>query len=349
MTTVCVVSARRATSMLAQHCAEDFEVSIADATGAQMLAPLLDPSNSKTSADLAVFVALNFRDMEDLLASTALTANTTAVGYVFGAYPRAVARRRNPIAQWRSDLRRKAYTRLERLYLGISDGTTVIADRLGVPVSYLPMAANVLGVAAEPLSRSSERPIAVSAFGRQHVPTMQALADRFNRNGSRKLLYATNFMHTKGAADAARYRAMFWQILKLSRLSLAFDQVLAPNPGGGELSYVGPRWFESLAAGAVIAGWAPKSSDVGHLLDWTDSTIELPENPEGSVELVLELLDDMERLERASARNLSEMNRRHDWRHRLRDILKDLKLSETDRLSEQLGYLADRSVALRTG
>ena len=196
MSTICVVSARRASNMLAQYCAQDFEDAIKDATDAEVLTPLLSSLDAKVSAKLAVFVALNFQDMEDLLASADIAANTVAVGYVFGAYPKGFVPGRNPVAEWRNARRRKLYSRLERLYLGIADGVTFISGRVGCPVSYLPMAANVIGAAAVPYGPSTPRPIAVSAFGRQHSETLRQLADHFNKNNSRDMLYATNFLHT---------------------------------------------------------------------------------------------------------------------------------------------------------
>lgn len=347
MTSVCVVSARRTTSTLAQQCAQDFEDAIIESTGARLLTPFLNENRSIGDADLVIFVALTFRDMEDLLIQTDLASGVHAVGYIFGAYPSAVGPRRNPVKRWRDNSRYRRYARLHRLYLGIGDGTEEISNRLGIATDYLPMAANVLGVGAQPFTPENDRPITISAFGRQHVPTMSALADHLNARDSEHLLYATNFVHTRGPADAVRYRSMFWQILRQSKISLAFDQISAPNPGGAQLSYVGPRWFESLAAGTVVLGWAPRSKDVGQLLDWTDSTIELADDPEASVTFVTNLLKDEERLQKASARNLSEMNRCHDWRHRLRWIMRDIGIAEPKQLGDQLEQLSAKAIALQ--
>ena len=340
---IAVVSARRDPGAVPQQCAQDFETAIVNSTGADLLAPLQNTQQRHTNADLVVFAALNFRDLEDIILATQVSDAAKVVGYVFGAYPQAFLPVRNPISKWRNTQRLKAYKKLDKLFIGVEVGAEEISKAVDMPAIYLPMAADVLRVAATPFGPDAERPIAVSAFGRQHLPTKTAIADRLNQSDSRDVLYATNFMRTNGAHDVTRYRAMFWQMLRLSRLSLAFDQVMAPNPGGAHLSYVGPRWFESLAAGTVVAGWAPRGDDVPVLLDWEDSTIELPQNPEESADFVMELLSDPTRLQKASARNLHHMNKRHDWRHRLKVILDELNLQHPDALSAQLKTLSERA------
>ena len=79
------------------------------------------------------------------------------------------------------------------------------------------------------------------------------------------------------------------------------------------------------------------------LLDWPNATIDLPEDPDASVEAIQGILTDGDFIREVSARNLVEMNKRHDWRHRLATILANDGFALPALLSEQLEILAERS------
>ena len=345
MTELAVVSGRGIHHNLADFCAWDFEDAIVADCGAALHVPAATDRALRCEAQVVFVVAISFAQMIDLLARVDLPAEAQVVGYVFGAYGHETQPGATPLARWQRQRARRPLRKLTRLYGGIEDHIDLIAGRLDLDTRYLPMAANVLAVGARPPSDPQDRPISVTSFGRQHLPTAQALSEAFNRAGSDRLFYATNFLHTSGVADGPSYRAMFWQILRQSRVALAFDQRYAPNAGGAHLSYLGPRWFESLAAGAVVAGRHPATPDRQRLLDWPDALIDLPEDPADSVGLLHDLTGDFDRLRAISARNLSEMSRRHDWGHRLAVIFDDLGMAPPDGLRARLAILDKRAEA----
>ena len=172
------------------------------------------------------------------------------------------------------------------------------------------------------------------------------LSDSFNRPESDRLFYSTNFIRSTELIDWRRYRATFWQILRQSKLSMAYDQLYYNPSGTNEIAYVGPRWFEGLAAGTVVVGKAPQTPDVPRLLDWEDATIDLPDDAEPAVQAICDLLDDGPRVEAAICRNLVNMNLKHDWRHRAAAMLAVLGLAVPGKLTDQIGELKDRAAAL---
>jgi hypothetical protein len=347
MTKIAVVSGRAYSFLLAEYCARDFEDAITDATEAELICPTPEGKEKlQCNADIAIVVGITFDRMAELLQSTEFSSGCKVLAYVFGAYEFLTKKPRNPVNIWRKRNWFGSFAKVDCLYLGFDVWVDEIANNLDVKAVYVPMAANVMAVNASPF-KGEDRPIAVAAFGRQHGPIVSALSDAFNHHGSSDFLYNPNFLVTRGARDFKRYRDMFWQALRQSKMSLAFDHYAAPNVSGARCSYVGPRWFESLAAGTVVAGIAPPTADRDVLLDWPEATIELPEDPDASVEAMSRMLRDTDFLKEVSTRNLMEMNRRHDWRHRLAEILAENDVELPPRLVSQLDLLADRARALK--
>jgi hypothetical protein len=345
-----VLSGRSAVSHLADACAHDFEDAIVDGTSADLHVPGGDRSSLQPRYDLMIVCGISFSSVIDLVerveAEGPLPPAGKRIAYVFGAYGRDVRRGRNPLRRLFRD-KRNRFRMFDRVYLGIPYDAEEIAAALDVPTRYLPMAANVMAVQARPFASRADRPIAVNAFGRQHDGIMNAICDRLNRPGTGELVYRTNLLDGSRAHDLPRYRDMFWQLLRMSRVSMAFDHFFANPLGHAQHSYVGPRWFEALAAGTVVAGRGPDTDEARALLNWPGALVELDSDPEVAADEMAGLLADEDRIRTMSRRNLAEMHARHDWRHRLADLLEVEGLQVPAPLAAQLETLDREAVALR--
>lgn len=346
-----VLSARSTISHVAAACAHDFEDAIVDGAGADLYVPGGDRASLQPKYDLMIVCGISFNSVLDLVervqAEGSLPPADKRIAYVFGAYGKVVRPGRNPLRRLFSD--RKAKFRIfDRVYLGIPYDAEEIADALNVPTRYLPMAANVMAVQAQPFVSRADRPISINAFGRQHDGIMNAICDRLNRPGTGELVYRTNFLDGSRAYDLPRYRDMFWQLLRMSRVSMAFDHFFANPSGHAQHSYVGPRWFEALAAGTIVAGRGPDTDEARALLDWPGALVELNSDPEAATEEIAGLLSDEDQIRAISRRNLAEMHAHHDWRHRLYDLLREEGFPVLPRLNAQLAALERKSSALRT-
>ncbi len=344
-----VVSGRAPDAKLADACAHDFEDAIIDALGADILLPGASSAPSADPYDLVITCGITFDDLREnirLIRKLVPKAGRT-IGYLFGAYGVRIEKKgfglRRHIHDWRKEFRL-----LDRLYLGIAPDADQISADLGVPTRYLPMAANVLAVQARPFANDTPRAIDVNAFGRQHKPILDEICDRYNRPGSGRIVFRSGLLLHPGATDLARYRQMFWQILRNSQISMTFDQVY--NPAMPAIhSYIGPRWWESLAAGTVVVGRAPATAEARRLLDWEDATIDIPDEAKAAADAVDALLADRERLQRASRNNLRNMYHRHDWRHRLAELMAGEGLPLPPRLEAQLAELSRHAGGLSQG
>lgn len=349
MTRVLVLSGRSVNKMVVDCCALDFETCFVDALEADLHDVTAGPPPRDVEYDLVVASAINFRKLGTMLRGLDRPRARHVIGFVFGGYDSHTARFRNPLRR-AFDPRFRAYRMFDRMFVGIPDVPDKITRNLDLPTAYMPMGADVHRVNAMPYAPDSDRPIAVVGFGRVHRPTANLLIDRMNRPGSPDIFTLNT---ASGVApplpDPERYRALFWQNMRQARLSLAYDQFYANNMGRAEYSYIGPRWLEALAAGAVVIGKAPQSEDRRILLDWEDATIDLSDDAALAVDEIYDLLADPARLQAASRANLVQMHRRHDWRHRIAGLLDDLGLARPAKLDAQLEALSRRADALAHG
>lgn len=346
---VLLVSGREDFKFLFDACAYDFEDTIIAAMDVDVATSKTDPATLADRYDLVIVVAVSFFRLYDisqgLLKDLRGRAKGPVLAYVFGGYGKVAALARNPVRRLLRNWLR-SFAMFDRIYLGIGDDVDEIAGHLGVKTAYLPMAANVLGAAARPYESRLDRPIAVSAIGRQKKDIVSTFCDRLNRPDSDEVVYYTNLLSVGEAQDLLRYRAMFWQILRKTRVSVSFDHYFT-SPDTAKATYVGPRWFESLAAGTVVVGKAPPTEDRARLLDWEDAAIDLSTDPQTATDELLALLADEDRLRAASRENLAQMSLRHDWGHRLADILDAEGLARPDSLTARLETLRGHAEAFR--
>lgn len=114
---------------------------------------------------------------------------------------------------------------------------------------------------------------------------------------------------------------------------------------------ISSRFYEGVAAGAVMLGEAPRTDTFRKLFDWPDAVIHLPfDSPD--VDQILAALDaDPKRMEQARRHNLHFGALRHDWVHRLRTVYETLELPPTPAMLERearLKLMAEQALDART-
>ena len=309
----------------AQCCVVELEDVLAEMTGATVLAP-------RSVDELASLLAMLPSRQGDLFVAAISLAQFSGTVknvagwrrpfrqvfvYVFDAWLNASTR---PARGWRGRVSRyaRAIGGVDQLFVPAASAVAPFEEACGVPVAYLPMAADVKRFG----SMQAHRPITVNAYGRQHPGHVAALSAAFNEGRSERVLHHTDHLQIGEVTSRRQHRAFFWKMLSLSRIALAYDPMRV-DPGGRHfpVSFVAQRWFESLAAGCVVLGFRPGCAEADQLLDWPDATIEVPEDSGQLMAFVEALLEDTPRLEAARARNYLNMLRAHDWSHRITDML----------------------------
>lgn len=226
--------------------------------------------------------------------------------------------------------------RVDRIFVTIEEDVEPVARMTGVPVTLLPWGFDVVAHGWG----LPERRIGLMAMGRQPPEHVLAIARRLNTRGSGRFAFHGRVDVAHGESHAES-RALMYHMLRLSRLSLCYCPSFWCERGQTP-PFVTPRWLESLAAGAIPVGKRPGTPLADAMFDWEDALIDLPEDPEEAADSVVALLEQEERLNRAHARNYRNMLERHDWRHRLREMLDVMGFDGaaiTDEARAELGQL----------
>ena len=242
---------------------------------------------------------------------------------------------------WAPEIYSKNVYHLDHLFVAVPEIIDELKKRFAIPVSLLPFAADVLVQGSCQLKRS----IDLTSFGRIPSQYDTAFSNKFNQPGSEQIYYKSTprieeefpKLPYEMRRDEPDTRLLF-HILRHSKLTLAFDP-LYPGMRRFPYSFITLRWFYGTATGGAIVGKRPTTPLMDELMNWEDATIELPDDPQKSVEFINELLQDEVRLNSIYKRNYVESLARHDWRHRIQSMLEAVKIPLPQGLLEEVSQM----------
>jgi hypothetical protein len=229
----------------------------------------------------------------------------------------------------------------DHIFMFNRDAMPAVREITGVPTSYLATAVDALLFAPE--HPGPTRSIDVTSYGRRLQGTHDALL-RAMVDGRLTYDYDT----VRGAFDVTghwEHRLALATTLQRSRYAVVYRN--NDEPGrlartGGEESLTN-RYFEALAAGAVMLGSAAECDDFERCFDWADAVVPIAA-PEPDVVDVIEALDRQpERLARARSSGIARSLRRHDWAHRWQEVLDAARLRGLPGLDDRLRRLDTRA------
>jgi hypothetical protein len=242
----------------------------------------------------------------------------------------------------------------DHLFIGVRHPTEEVARIVGRPCTYLPLAVDVLRFA--PYPNSPPRAIDVCNIGRRSPVTHAALL-RLARD--RRIFYYYDTVRASGergrqmtfsVGNASEHRLLLASLLQRSRYYIA-NRARVNEPeiieGKEEIS---SRFYEGVAAGAVLLGEPPRSDEFRRQFDWQDAVIRLPFDSPDAAEFLEALDADPQRIERIRRDNVHQAALRHDWVHRLRAVYETLGLKPTEAMlarEERLRSLAAAALGAR--
>jgi hypothetical protein len=221
----------------------------------------------------------------------------------------------------------------DHVFIGDNGPAEWVQKIVGRPVSYLPLAVDVIRFAPFPLPPA--RTIDVCNIGRRSAVTHAALV-RLARD--RRIFYYYDTVAASGADgkqrtfrvdDPAEHRLLYAGLLQRSRYSIA-NRALVTSPDlirGRQL--LSSRFYEGAAAGTVMLGEAPQAEEFSRQFDWKDAVIPLPFDSPEVGRVIAELDKDPTRLEGIRRANVRNAALRHDWVHRIRLVFEALDLLPT--------------------
>ncbi len=233
----------------------------------------------------------------------------------------------------------------DHVFLGVQDAVGAVSRIIGKPCTYLPLATDVLLFAPSP---SLPRNIDVCNVGRRSPVTHAALI-RLARE--RRIFYYYDTIHARGhhdrqitfrVNDPAEHRLLLANLIQRSRYFVANRARVNEPEGGASKQEISARFYEGIAAGAVLIGEEPRSEEFRRQFDWPDAVVHLPFDSPDVGEVLAGLDADPARLERVHRENVRQAARRHDWLYRLRTVFDAAGIPPTEAMQAR----HDRLMAL---
>lgn len=227
----------------------------------------------------------------------------------------------------------------DHVFVSFDSTVEAFNKALGNKCHYLPC-----GVDAElfaPLSGDTQRSIDFFWPGRRTPAAHQSLvtfADHTNR------LYLFDTLDNLHTLNHREHRKMHARILKQTKYFFVnkakFDE---PHLSANQEIF-GSRFFEGIAAGAILVGMPPQSDEFKSHFDWADAVIEVPLSNGDDVIASLGRLDqEHSRILATRESNIRNALRRHDWLYRWENILALCDLPTTPKSSERRRRLRELS------
>jgi hypothetical protein len=233
-------------------------------------------------------------------------------------------------------LERSVIPDLDYLFIPIAEIVDEVKEKFQITTQFLPHAYNVLNYG----SNSQHRCIDVMSYGRRNPELHKCLQENFNQPASHRTYCHSTFTAPE-VTSYKEHRMLLAKLLSKSKINLCFEPSQVPRFKG--YSPLLTRWFEGWAAGCTIVGKRPFGKNVADLLDWPNSTIELPDNPSEWLPFFDELLSNNEMLLANSERNYRECLLRHDWRYRIRDMFQTVGLPIPAKLNDEIVQLKQKA------
>jgi len=233
----------------------------------------------------------------------------------------------------------------DHLFISLQHPAAEVARIVGKPCTYLPLGADVVRFSPHP--SPAPRSIDVCNLGRRSAVTHAALLELARE---RRIFYFYDTVRASGprakqltfhVGNPAEHRLFLASVLRHSRYYLAYrSRVNEPEQTEGREEISG-RFYEGAAAGAVLLGEPPRSSEFGRQFDWPDAVVRLPFDSPDVGDFLAALDRDPERLERIRRTNAQQAALRHDWLYRLETVFGAVGLAPTDAMHARRARLSE--------
>ncbi len=206
--------------------------------------------------------------------------------------------------------------------------------RVGRPTLFLPEHADTLSFH----SVGDVRPLDLLLVGRRDDRHHAPLYVHFNDPGQDRVFID---LVTRGQTPMTREQEVRLLMSAYAKASAVFCYEPGDVPRFRGRSPLLSRWTHAWTAGCTVFGTRPRGSGTEALMDWPESTVDLPPEPRDAIALVEDTLSDTAGMERRRHRNAVEAIRRHDTRERMARTLRHLDLPLPPPLVAGLGRLED--------
>jgi hypothetical protein len=196
-----------------------------------------------------------------------------------------------------------------------------LSETIGRPCAFLPPGVDAISFC--PYPNPPKRVIDVCSIGRRSEITHQRLLRMVRESG---LFYLHDSIAGIQAINSKEHRSLFANCAKRSRYFIVNPGLIdRPEKRGNQIE-IGNRYFEGAASGAIMVGERPSNEAFETLFDWPEAMTQLPYDS-CDIDLVIKDLDgDPERQDRIRRTGVVQALKRHDWVYRWEAILKTVGL-----------------------
>ena len=232
--------------------------------------------------------------------------------------------------------------RFDHVILGIPGSGKDLGDAIGRPCHEI--LSGVDTIRFSPYPNPPARVVDLYSIGRRWEGIHRSLLNLAARKEMFYIYDTLDHVAIGETRDYAQHRDLYANITKRSRFFIvAPGRMNFPQGTRGQV-VVGRRYFEGLAAGAVLVGQAPNCEGFRRHFDWPHAVIEIQPDGSDAVAMISRLSAEPEMLREISRRNAEEALRRHDWVYRWKEILRIAGLKPTPAMEareKRLGELAE--------
>lgn len=232
-----------------------------------------------------------------------------------------------------------ALSRFDHVFVAYRGTVDLLSRALNRPCHWLPTAVDVRRFTPYPTPPA--RSIDVYSIGRRWEGIHQALLQAADR---REIFYIYDTfpaMANLEPYDFRQHRDVLANIAKRSRFFMVAPGKMnrtEETHGQVELGY---RYYEAIAAGAVMIGQAADTPAFRESFGWADAVIPIASDGSDAISIIRGLKAEPDRLAASSRRNAAEALGRHDWMHRWKEILRVAGLPSGPALIARERHLAD--------
>jgi hypothetical protein len=197
-----------------------------------------------------------------------------------------------------------------------SQSVQPLVERTGRDCRFLPPGVDTISFC--PYPRPPKRTVDVYSMGRRSEVTHKALSRMAQEQG---LFYLHDSIAGDQAIDSAQHRILFQNIAKRSRYFIVNPGLIDRPERRGNQIEVSNRYFEGAASGTIMIGERPDNGEFERLFDWPGVLMHLPYGSADIRELIKELDEDPNRLDKISRTSIAQSLLKHDWAYRWETML----------------------------
>ncbi|MGD8808961.1 MAG: glycosyltransferase [Gammaproteobacteria bacterium] len=218
----------------------------------------------------------------------------------------------------------RALQQFDYVFTELRESAGPISEVTGQPCYCLPSAVDAIRFS--PYPNPFPRSIDVYSIGRRRPEIHEALLRMIESDG---IFYTYDVFATGADTHVSNYLEHRNLVASMAKRSHCFMVAEAkwnlPAETRGQVG-IATRYFEGIAAGAILLGQRTQTQEFEELFDWDDVVVEVRTDGSDVAAVLRELRADPGRMQAISARNAAQALLRHDWVYRWRDLFDTIGL-----------------------